>query len=177
MDPTQNAQVDAMTAAAGICRREDRLMVRMTGDDRVSFLHGMCSNDIVRLRPGALTYALILTDHAHVVADLYVWAEEDALYLDIDRGLWPGTRAHLEKFLVADDVEMELQDDLLIIDVTGPKAGAAAAALVPASSGLAPWSLLRADRQLIANLPRIGLPAFTVVVPKIQAEGALTRLL
>src|SRR5215472_13815394 len=96
-----------LQAAAGVCRRKDRLAVRMVGDDRASFLHGMCSNDIKNLKPGMLTYALVLTDHAHVIADLYVWADDDALYLDLDRTRWPATRRHLEKFLVADDVEME----------------------------------------------------------------------
>src|SRR5215470_1514594 len=101
IDDSLPAQLEALSNGAGICRREDRLLVRMTGDDRVTFLHGMCSNDIEKLQPGMLTYALILNDHAHVVADIYVWAEADALLLEADRGLWPKAREHLEKFLVA----------------------------------------------------------------------------
>jgi folate-binding protein YgfZ len=170
-------QLRALSGAAGVCRRADRMVVRIVGDDRISFLHGMCSNDIKRLKPGTLTYALVLTDHAHVVADFYVWAAQDALYLDVDRELWARAREHLEKFLVADDVELEEQEQLAVIDVVGPQAEAAVASAVPAASGLAVWHFINENGRLTANLPRIGLTAFTVVLPKTQADSFLAGLI
>ncbi len=171
------AQLEALTASAGICRNDERRVVRMVGDDRATFLHGMCSNDIKNLKPGMITYALILNDHAHVVADIYVWAEESALLIEADRGLWANAREHLEKFLVADDVEMEDLDDLTVLDVVGPAAAKAVAAVVPDAGGLAPWRFIRDQDRMAANLPRIGLTAFTVVVPTSQIEGAIKRML
>ena len=79
----------------------------MSGDDRASFLHGMCSNDIKGLKPGDLVAALFLTERAHLIAEANVWATADALLLEMERALWPAVRAHLERFLVADDVELE----------------------------------------------------------------------
>jgi len=171
------AQLEALTASAGICRRDERLVVRMVGDDRATFLHGMCSNDIKNLKPGMVTYALILNDHAHVVADIYVWAEENALLIEADRGLWAKAREHLEKFLVADDVEMEDLDDLTVLDVVGPAAAAAVGAVVADADGLAPWRFIKNQDRMAANLPRIGLMAFTVVVPTIQVESLIGRML
>jgi folate-binding protein YgfZ len=171
------AQLQALTAHAGICWREDRMAVRVVGDDRASFLHGMCSNDIKNLKPGMLTYALVLTDHAHVIADIYVWADDDAMYLDVDRGLWSRTREHLEKFLVADDVEMEEQDQLAVIEVVGPHCGAAVTSIAPEAAGLAPWRFVKHDGQLAANLPRIGLAAFTVIVPISQADSFVREMI
>jgi folate-binding protein YgfZ len=171
------SELQALTAAAGICRRDDRLMVRMVGDDRVSFLHGMCSNDIKNLKPGMLTYALILDDHAHVIADIYPWADDDALYLDVDRGPWARTREHLEKFLVADDVEMEELEQAAVIEVVGPRSAAAVAPIVAAADGLAPWHFVKDEGRMAANLPRNGLAAFTVVVPKAQADSLLPGLI
>jgi folate-binding protein YgfZ len=170
-------QLQAVTTHAGACRRQDRLVVRMVGDDRASFLHGMCSNDIKNLKPGMLTYALILTDHAHVIADLYAWADDDALYLDVDRGRWPTTRQHLEKFLVADDVEMEEQEESAIIDVVGPKAAAAVGSIVPAATTLAPWRFIKDEARLVANLPRIGLASFTVVLATSRADSFLRGMI
>jgi folate-binding protein YgfZ len=170
------AQLQALTSHAGVGRREERLLVRMVGDDRVTFLHGMCSNDIKSLKPGMVTYALILTDHAHIVADIYVWADEDALYLETDRDLWPKTREHLEKFLVADDVEMEEQGELTVLDIVGPASAEAVATVVPSTRGLAPWRFIRDHDLMASNLPRIGLAAFTVVVPTSQAEGFIERM-
>jgi len=165
-----------LTTGAGICRRHDRLLVRMIGDDRVTFLHGMCSNDIKNLKSGMVTYALILNDHAHVVADIYVWAEESALLLEADRALWAKAREHLEKFLVADDVEMEECGALTILDIAGPDAAAAVAAVMPDAAQLTPWRFLRDGDRMGAHLPRIGLTAFTVVVPTIQAESLIARM-
>jgi folate-binding protein YgfZ len=170
-------ELQALTAHAGICRRDDRLMVRMVGDDRVAFLHGMCSNDIQGLKPGMVTYALILTDHAHVVTDFYVWADDAAIYLDTDRELWPKARRHLEQFLVADDVEIEELNDLTVLDIIGPQAAAAVASVIPSASSLEPWRFIRDQETLVANLPRIGLASVTVVVPTIQADGFKKRMI
>ncbi|HEY2106232.1 MAG TPA: glycine cleavage T C-terminal barrel domain-containing protein [Candidatus Binataceae bacterium] len=170
------AELEALTTHAGVCRREDRMAVRVVGDDRASFLHGMCSNDIKGLQPGTLTYALILTDHAHVVADIYVWAADDAIYLEVDRGLWPRTREHLEKFLVADDVEMEEQEQWTIMELVGPQSAAAVGSIAPPATGLAPWRFVRHQGLLVAHLPRIGLTAFTVVVPTSQAESLVREI-
>jgi aminomethyltransferase len=166
-----------LTTQAGICLRADRLAVRVVGDDRVAFLHGMCSNDVKNLKPGMVTYALVLTDHAQVVADFYVWADDEALYLEVDRSLWPGTREHLEKFLVADDVEMEEQEELTVIDVAGPAAASALASVSAASERLAPWRFARHEGLLIANLPRIGLAQFTVLVETIAADSFLLGMI
>ncbi len=171
------ADLEALTGHAGICRRHDRTMVRVVGDDRVSFLHGMCSNDIKALKPGMATYALVLTDHAHIVADLYILADESALYLETDRGTWPQTREHLEKFLVADDVEMEPLEDSSVLDVAGPRVMAVVASVIPLVAGLVPWRFVKHEDRLAANLPRIGLTTITMVVPTIQVDGLMRTML
>jgi folate-binding protein YgfZ len=152
-------------------------MVRVVGDDRASFLHGMCSNDIKGLKSGMVTYALVLTEHAHVVADFYVWTGEDALYLETDCALWTKAREHLENFLVADDVEIEEQDQSTVLDVVGPKAMAAVATVMPSIAGLAPWRFVKDGSRLAANLPRIGLTAVTVVLPTLAVDGFIRGML
>ena len=89
---------NAITSAVAVRVLADRMVVRMIGDDRVSFLHGMCSNDIKGLAADAIIPALFLTEHAHVIADFFVWATDDALLLDIDRDAWPRVRAHLDDY-------------------------------------------------------------------------------
>ena len=63
----------ALTLGAGFRVLDDRIVVRVTGDDRVPFLHGMCTNDVKGLRTGGILYALFLTEHAHVIADCFIW--------------------------------------------------------------------------------------------------------
>ena len=39
----------------------DRARLRVTGADRVGFLHGQCTNDVKRRRPGDSCYTAFLT--------------------------------------------------------------------------------------------------------------------
>jgi folate-binding protein YgfZ len=167
------ADYRALNAGAGCRVAGERMVVRMTGDDRIAFLNGMCSNDIKRLAPGSLVPALLLTEHAHVISDLYVWAKNDALMLETDRAMWPNARAQLEKFLVADDVEIEELTSMTVIDIEGPKAHIAVAAVAVEAAGLEPWHHLTSQQIDIANLPRFGRPAFTVLVESEDAAAGL----
>ena len=144
----------------------------MTGDDRVSFFHGMCSADIKAARPGSILPALFLTEHAHLIADAFIWVTPDALLLDIDADAWTGTRAHLEKLLVADDVEFEDQVDLGVIDVEGPAALETAGA-----PSLEPWRFIDAGGSLIGNLPRYGGPAASVIARRDAVDSSVGGIL
>jgi folate-binding protein YgfZ len=122
----------ALKTGAGVRLCSERTIIRMSGDDRASFLHGMCSNDIKGLKPGGLIAALFLTERAHLIAEAVVWATADALLLEMERSQWPAVRAHLERFLVADDVEMEESVAGArygsVIQMDGPRASEALAA-------------------------------------------------
>ena len=172
----------AVSSGVGIATLDDRLIVRITGDDRITFLHGMCSADIKGLTTGTVAPALILTEHAHLIADFFAYAEADALLIDIDRALWPKARAHLEKFLVADDVEFEELDVIGVLDLEGPAAARALAAIVgDAALSLPPWRHAAAATEAaagagaqelrFANLPRSGGPAFTVLHERSRIES------
>jgi folate-binding protein YgfZ len=141
------------------------MVVRVTGDDRASFFHGMCTADVNGARPGQILPALFLTEHAHVIADAFIWVTPDALVLDIDSAAWTRTHAHLERLLVADDVEFEERGDLAVLDVEGP---AALDATVPAeaAASLEPWRFAEAGGSLVGNLYRYGGAAVSVIAPR-----------
>jgi folate-binding protein YgfZ len=164
----------AIKSGAGIRHLDDRLIIRVSGDDRVSFLHGMCTADIASLRPGRVAPALFVTEHAHIIAESLVYALDDQLLIEIDCDVWPRVRAHLDKFLVADDVEFDELASMGVVDFEGPDA----AALVTESCGLAPppeaWSL--APQGMTARIPRFGSPAITVVAEAAAMTDLLTRL-
>ena len=92
---------------AGLFDRSLRAGLIFTGPDRVTFLHNLLSNDIAALRPGTGCYATLLTRESKVVADADVLCMDDAIRLELDRRVKDKARAHLERFLVADDVEIE----------------------------------------------------------------------
>jgi folate-binding protein YgfZ len=153
-------QYGILQAGAGWRWLDDRIVVRISGDDRVSFLHGMCTADIKGLQPGVITPALFLTDRAHLLADCFIYCLDDAILIEIDRSLWTPVREHLEKFLVADDVEMEEPESLRVVDCEGATAVDAVAPNL--SILLEPWRFETAV--MIANLPRLGASAYTILV-------------
>ena len=177
------AELEALTTHAGVCRRQDRVAVRVVGDDRASFLHGMCSNDIKGLKPGGLVAALFLTERAHLIAEANVWATADALLLEMERALWPAVRAHLERFLVADDVEFEESGDSIrhasVIQIDGPRAAETVAAVFGTPASLpGAWRFGEAEAgTLVAQVTRWGAPAFTILAERAIAPEIAARMI
>jgi folate-binding protein YgfZ len=187
------ADYRALRAGAGVRPCAERVVIRMSGDDRASFLHGMCSNDIKGLKPGGVIAALFLTERAHLIADANVWATDDALLLEMERTLWPAVRAHLERFLVADDVELEepgeaatgdgvIQGGVIqqdgVIQIDGPHAAAAVAAVLGEKVVLpGAWRFVEAaGGALVARVTRWGGPAFTILAARASAPEIVARL-
>jgi len=166
MDPTeQQLEYDAISSGAGVRLLDDRLIVGVSGDDRISFMHGMCTADVKSLLPGDLTRALFLTEHAHVIADCFIYAlHEPALWLEVERMRWAKIREYLERFLVADDVELDELDMLGALDVEGPASiDALASSFGDGPGELKQWQHLTREGFRIANLPRYGRPALTII--------------
>jgi folate-binding protein YgfZ len=100
-------EYDAMRENAAVVEMPwlDRLYV--TGSDRVSFLQGMLSNDVANLAPGAGCQALLLSEQGRAVAEVIVLVGGgDALALDGVEASLAAARASLERYIIADDVEI-----------------------------------------------------------------------
>ena len=104
-DPLEEYQ--AVRKRAGLLDLSSRAKVRMTGEDRVSFLQGMVTNDIKRLKAGEGCYTAMLTEQGRVVADFRVYALTDAFLLDVDARIREKLTDAFSRFIVADDVELE----------------------------------------------------------------------
>lgn len=178
------ADYRALRDAAGVRLCGERMVIRMSGDDRASFLHGMCSNDISGLQPGDVAPVLFLTEHAHLIADANVWCRTDSLLLELERNLWPAARAHLERFLVADDVEFEDDTGAVrlsdVIQIDGPRASSALAAAfgdqAPLSGAWRFAAVAEDDGALLAQVTRFGRAAFTILAPRQRARAIVAQL-
>ncbi|MGH8275494.1 MAG: YgfZ/GcvT domain-containing protein, partial [Steroidobacteraceae bacterium] len=161
LDQQLEREYGALKSGAGFCHLDDRLIIRVSGDDRVSFLHGMCTADVKGLQPGRVAPALFVTERAHVIAEFFLYALADAFLIESAKGAWLGVRSHLDKFLVADDVEFEELPSLSVVDFEGPGAAVrlSEAGHAPPSE---PWHLEPAS--MVAQMPRFGAAAFTRLV-------------
>jgi folate-binding protein YgfZ len=170
------ADYDVLQHGAAVCALFERKLIRVVGDDRVSFLHGMCSNDIKNARPGAIVPALFLTEHAHLIAEFFAWIDDDSILIEIDQAAWSRAREHLERLLVADDVEFEDCPDLVVVDVEGPRAAEAIRATTKDFTMPGEWSWTRAGEISIGNLPRFGAAAGTILVARQRVADVLSSI-
>jgi folate-binding protein YgfZ len=180
-DAMIDRQYRAIRSGAGVIVLDDRAVVRVIGDDRLAFMHGMSSADLKGLKSGGVSPALILTEHAHVIAELFVYALADELLIEADRATWPAARAHLERLLVADDVEFEEMTELCVIDLEGPRAYDALRDLYIAEAK--GWSQIEATAaatdlgvRLMAAMPRFGAPAITLIADRADTANVVARL-
>ncbi|QRK09437.1 aminomethyltransferase family protein [Archangium violaceum] len=99
-----------------------REALRITGEDRASFLHGMVTQEIKGLAAGAATYAAMLTVKGSMVADARVLRREADLLLDVEPGLGAKVRKFLEKFLISEDAELhDATSEQGVLRLLGPR--------------------------------------------------------
>lgn len=113
----------AVRSAAGLMDLSHRALLQFTGPDRISFLQGMLSNDLRNLNPFEGVYATILTQQGKVIADVRVLCAMNSFYLDFWEHLKDKTLAHLNRYLIADEVEIaDRSEEYGFLSVQGPKA-------------------------------------------------------
>ena len=176
-DPVLPAEYATLRDAVGIRLLDDRMVIRVVGDDRVSFFHGMCSADVKGAHPGDIQPALLLTEHAHVIGELFIWVEDKALLLETDAAGWSRAKAHLERLLVADDVEFEELPSWSILHVEGPRAADALASVeISGAHALKTWQCSKSVNGLRGHLARFGSDAFSMLGAREVLEKLADRL-
>ncbi len=97
----------AVRRAAGIFDLSFRARFAARGQDRVSFLHNMLSNDVKCLAPGQGVYATLLDIKGHILADLRVYCEAERILVETDADLRGKTMQALDRYIIMDDVSLE----------------------------------------------------------------------
>jgi len=113
----------AARSAAVLIDLSYREWIRLVGEDRISFLQGMVTNDVAALKDGETLYAAQLTNKGAMVADARVWRRPQELLLDTEPGQGEKLRAALDKFLISEDAELQdATGDLALLGLYGPRA-------------------------------------------------------
>jgi len=117
------AEYRAVRETAGVFDLSARSRLCLVGADRARFLHGQVTNDIKRLKPGEGCYAAIVTAKGKMESDVNIFALQDELLLDFEPGLAEKISQRLEKYIVADDVQIvDAAPHYGVLSVQGPKA-------------------------------------------------------
>jgi len=98
--------------------------VAVRGEDRFRWLNGMVTNSVNELAEDGGAWNLVLNAQGRIQGDLWVWREGDALELEIAADQQEKLLAHLNRYIIMDDVELVPLEDEIAIGVTGPHADA-----------------------------------------------------
>lgn len=163
----------------GLADRSARGKLRVTGADRAQFLHGMVTNTVVALAPGEGNHTALTDPKGNTQADLHLFNRGEEIFLETEPGLHLAVAAFLDRFLIADDAEIEdVTDDWSILGIQGPGSirvlsslGVEPPAELHGSVGIATsagsWV---ASRAYAADL------GFDIWVPPAEAGAVWTRL-
>ncbi len=83
-----------------------RAKFRLTGADRIRYLNGQVTNDMRQVKPAESLYACVTDVKGRIAADAFVHAKGDSLLLDAEPDLRETLGMRLERYIVADDVEL-----------------------------------------------------------------------
>jgi folate-binding protein YgfZ len=162
----------SLTEKAGVLDLGFRGRLCLTGADRVRFLHGQVTNDIRSLQVGTGCYAALVTAKGRMQSDLNVYCLAQELLLDFEPGLAAEVSARLEKYVVADDVQLiDVALPYGLLSFQGPDSMAIASRLeifpdLPST----PFHFCTvSDPTLgelyLANQPRLGTVGFDLYLP------------
>jgi tRNA-modifying protein YgfZ len=150
-----------------------------SGRDRARLLHNITSNEVKKMAPGSGCYAFVLSPQGRIQADLHLLCFADHFLIDTEPDTREKVLAHMRKYIIADQVELE--------DVTGKTAAVAlegpAAAAILASLGApvpgADYEHVAWGDAAIAAISLTGQPGFriycadaTEMAVKLEAAGA-----
>ena len=125
-DPAREQR--AMTRGPVLVDRSNRGVLKVTGADRLPWLHSLTSQHVERLAPGATTQALVLSPQGHLEHHLTLTDDGSATWIHVE----PGTARALAGFLDSMRFMMRVQ----VEDLSGELAVATLAGPVPADGGV-----------------------------------------
>lgn len=118
-------QLQAIQENAGHCDLAGWAIISITGPDRITFLHGMVSNEVKKLKPGQSNYSLLLTAKGKIIADVWVYMRQDDVVLIARNFLREAVLKTLDKFLIMEEAEIhDLTQQYAVFALQGPNAEA-----------------------------------------------------
>ena len=166
------AEHAALGRAAGVLDLSFRSRFCLGGADRVRFLNGQVTNNVKELAAGEGCYAALVTAKGKLESDLSIYRLPNELLLDFEPGMGPAVAQRLEKYIIADDVQVvDVSPHYGLLSIQGPLAVRAIQGALPAIAAPAkPWgyTLLpdkTAGEVYLMNRPRTGSAGFDLFAP------------
>jgi tRNA-modifying protein YgfZ len=119
------AEQRALAQSAGQVDRSNRGILRITGEDRLSWLHSLTTQDIEHLAPGETAQTLVLSPQGHIEHHLTLTDDGTALWAHVEPGTAEALLAFLQsmRFLLRVD-PADVTGDFAVLTLKGPATAA-----------------------------------------------------
>ena len=98
-------------------------MIKVRGNDRHTFLHNLCTNDVKSLTPGSGCEAFFTNVQGKTLCHALLFCLEEAVWISTDPQLADQLLPHLDKYLIREDVQLvDKTSELNTYLLAGPKA-------------------------------------------------------
>jgi folate-binding protein YgfZ len=120
----------ALATSAGLVDRSNRGVLKITGQDRLGWLHSLTTQHLEGLAPGQSAQALVLSPTGHVEHHLTLTDDGTSVWLHVEPETAAALAAFLESMRFMMRVEVaEVSQDYAVLTVMGPAGGDMAAGL------------------------------------------------
>lgn len=163
--------------SAGVLDLSARGRVCLTGADRMRFLNGQVTNNVKDLAVGQGCYAALVNAKGKLQSDLNIYCLADEVLLDFEPGLTAKVIERLEKYIIADDVQViDVASHYGMLAVQGPRSPeVVAAAGFQAPDAPMHWTSTSGELYCMNNA-RGTARGFDIFVPTSDRDALLTRL-
>jgi folate-binding protein YgfZ len=111
----------ALATRAGVIDRSNRDVLVVGGEDRLSWLHSICSQHVEHLADGDATESLVLSPHGHVEQHWQVTELGGAVWLDTEPGAAGEVLGYLQMMRFLKRVEpADVSADWAVVSLVGP---------------------------------------------------------
>ncbi len=175
------AEYQAAREFAALFDLSERDEIRLSGEDRTTFLHGFCTNDINKLQPGQGCEAFLTSIQGKTLGHIFVFAEAEQLVIDTGSQAAEMVIPHLDRYLITEDVTIENVSALrALFYLNGPEAGALLEKVEPRTGELRLNEHLQIDwggnRVHIRKVDWFRQPGFQLSVNADKAEVLIKQL-
>lgn len=108
----------------------DQGLIRASGEDAVSFLHNLLTNDITHIPADGARQAALCTAKGRMIASFLIWCEGADLLLQLSADILPAIHKKLSMYVLRSKVKLtDASDERVLIGVAGAQAESLVAGL------------------------------------------------
>ena len=147
-----------------------RTQIEITGADRASFLHNFCTNHIKGLTVRRGCEAFVTSIKGRILFHVLVSAGIDSLWVETEPGYGPALIAHLDQYLITEDVQLfDRTDELSQMFLSGAEAETVLQRVIPEPIELPPnLGQIGFPGGLVRRFAFGSAPGYSVVMPRAE---------